>query len=258
MTYDLIKLERNGAITTLVMNRPTLHNAFNPQLITEMTTALHELAVDDTVRLLVLTGAGGSFSAGGDIAWMQESIHYSAERNQADAAGLDAMFEALNTMPKPVLGRVNGAALGGGVGLVACCDLVVAVETAHFGFTEVKLGLLPAVIAQYVVPKIGLSHSRALFVAGERFSAERAYEIGLIHAITSAEELDSSVQSLAKRMLTGGPQAIAAAKRLVGAMWEMERSTAKQYAIEAIAAARTSAEGQEGLQAFLAKRRPQW
>ena len=258
MSYEFILLERAGPITTLVMNRPALHNAFNPQLIAELTSALGALAADPAVRLIVLTGAGASFSAGGDIAWMQASMDYSDEQNLADAAGLDAMFEALNGMPKPVIGRVNGAALGGGVGLVACCDLVVAVEEARFGFSEVKLGLLPAVIAQYVVPKIGVSHSRALFVAGERFSAERAYEIGLIHAITSADELDASVASLAERILTGGPQAIAAAKRLVAAMWEQERAAAKQYAIQAIAAARTSAEGQEGLRAFLAKRRPQW
>ncbi|HYF65420.1 MAG TPA: enoyl-CoA hydratase-related protein, partial [Herpetosiphonaceae bacterium] len=239
MSYEFIRLERAGPITTLVMNRPAIHNAFNPQLIAELTAALAELAADQATRLIVLTGAGPSFSAGGDIGWMQESMNYSDEQNLADAAGLDAMFEALNGMPKPVLGRVNGAALGGGVGLVACCDLVVAVEEARFGFTEVKLGLLPAVIAQYVVPKIGVSHSRALFVAGERFSAERAYEIGLIHAITSAEELDATVASLAERILTGGPQAIAAAKRLVAAMWERERADAKQYAIQAIAAART-------------------
>jgi methylglutaconyl-CoA hydratase len=258
MTYEFIQLERNGPICTLLMNRPDLHNAFNPQLIGEMTTAIQALASDDDVRVVVLTGAGASFSAGGDISWMQASQHYTNDQNLADARGLDAMFEALNSLPKPVIGRINGAALGGGVGLVACCDLAVAVEEARFGFTEVKLGLLPAVIAQYVVPKIGVSHSRALFVSGERFTSERAFEIGLIHAITSVEELDATVQSLAQRVLSGGPQAMGAAKRLVAAMWDLDRDAAKQYAIEAIAQARTSAEGQEGLAAFLTKRRPQW
>ncbi len=258
MSYEFIRLETQGPICTLVMNRPDLHNAFNPQLISEMTTALHALASDAQVRVVVLTGAGPSFSAGGDISWMQASQGYTNDQNLADARGLDAMFEALNSLPKPVIGRINGAALGGGVGLVACCDLAVAVEEARFGFTEVKLGLLPAVIAQYVVPKIGVSHSRALFVSGERFTSERAFEIGLIHAITSAEELDATVQSLAQRVLSGGPQAMGAAKRLVSAMWELEREAARTYAIEAIAQARTSAEGQEGLAAFLTKRRPQW
>jgi methylglutaconyl-CoA hydratase len=258
MTYEFIQLEKTGPVSTLLMNRPDLHNAFNPQFIREMTSAIHELAGDDSVRVVVLTGAGASFSAGGDISWMQASQQYTNDQNLADARGLDAMFEALNSLPKPLIGRINGAALGGGVGLVACCDLAVAVEEARFGFTEVKLGLLPAVIAQYVVPKIGVSHSRALFVSGERFTSERAFEIGLIHAITSAEELDATVKALAQRMLSGGPQAMGAAKRLVAAMWDLERDAAKQYAIEAIAQARTSAEGQEGLAAFLTKRRPQW
>ena len=258
MRYEFIELVSNGPICTLVMNRPAVHNAFNPQFIGEMTAALHALAGDDRVRVLVLTGAGPSFSAGGDLAWMQASQQYTNDRNLADARELDAMFEALNTLPKPVIGRINGAALGGGAGLVACCDLAVAVEEARFGFTEVKLGLLPAVIAQYVVPKIGVSHSRALFVSGERFTSERAFEIGLIHAITDMQELDATVQSLAQRLLSSGPRAVGAAKRLVAAIWDLERSAAKTYAVEAIAQARTSAEGQEGLAAFLAKRRPDW
>lgn len=258
MPYECIYLQQQGPLATLIMNRPTVHNAFNPQLINEITTAFQAFATDASVRVVVLTGAGSSFSAGGDIGWMQASLHFSHDQNLADARALDAMFDTINTLPKPVIGRINGPALGGGVGLVACCDLAVAVEDARFGFTEVKLGLLPAVIAQYVVPKIGVSHSRALFISGERFTAERAFEISLIHAITSPEDLDSTIQSLAQRMLTGGPQALGAAKRLVAAMWHLEKDAAKQYAIEAIAQARIGAEGQEGLAAFLNKRRPEW
>ena len=254
MPNKTVVLEQHGNIATLKLYRPALHNAFNPQLITELCTHLDRIAHDATIRAVILTGAGSSFSAGGDITWMQATADYTQEQNMADAEALDAMFRTLNTLPQPVIGRINGSALGGGVGLVACCDLAVAVEEAWFGFTEVKLGL----IAQYVVPKIGVSHSRALFISGERFTAERAFDIGLIHAISTTEELDATVDGLVNRILTGGPQAIANAKRLVSAMWELERTAAQQYAIEAIAQARTSPEGQEGLKAFLAKRKPQW
>jgi methylglutaconyl-CoA hydratase len=168
------------------------------------------------------------------------------------------MFEAAWTLPKPLIGRINGVALGGGAGLVACCDLAVAVETARFGFSEVKLGLIPAVIAQYVVPKIGVSHARALFVSGERFSAERAFEIGLAHAVVGADHLDATVATLVTRMLSSGPAAAGAAKRLIDAVWRLERDAARRYVVAAIAEARTGAEGQEGVRAFLAKRKPWW
>ena len=168
------------------------------------------------------------------------------------------MFEAVWTLPKPLIGRIHGAAMGGGVGLVACCDLAVAVDTARFGFSEVKLGLIPAVIAQYVLPKIGVSHARALFVSGERFTAERAFEIGLVHAITSLEDLDATVASLAARLRSSGPVAVGAAKRLIDAVWALDRDAARRYVVEAIAAARTGDEGQEGLRAFLEKRRAAW
>ncbi len=255
---ELVQITRTETVATVTLNRPELHNAFNPQLMQELQAAFTSLGADEAVRVIVLTGAGRSFSAGGDLNWMRETHTYTHEQNVADAAALDGMFQVLDTCPKPVIGRINGAALGGGVGLVACCDLAVAVEEARFGFTEVKLGLIPAVIAQYVVPKIGVSQSRALFVSGERFTAERAFEIGLIHAITSSDELDATVQALAQRMVSSGPAAINAAKQLIRAMWEQEREAARSYAINAIAQARTSAEGQEGMRAFLEKRRPGW
>lgn len=258
MTTSFATLERAGPVATLTLNRPEVRNAFNAQLISDLVTTLEDIANDDSIRVLVLTGAGAAFCAGADLNWMRESLAYSHEQNLADATALDALFDTLNSLPKPVIGRINGPALGGGVGLVACCDLAVAVEEAKFGFSEVKLGIIPAVIAQYVVPKIGVSQSRALFVSGEQFSAERAFEIGLIHAITGAGELDAVIASLCKRMLTSGPRAVGAAKQLIAAVWERERAEAKAFAIEAIAAARTSAEGQEGLSAFLEKRRPGW
>ena len=254
----LVLIEHQPPFATIQLNRPTVHNAFNPQLMTSLREAFETLSADPQIHCLILTGAGSSFSAGGDLSWMQASQAYSEAENLADAAALDAMFELINTCPKPVIGRINGAALGGGVGLVACCDIAIAVEQARFGFTEVKLGLIPAVIAQYVVPKIGVSQSRALFISGERFTAERAFEIGLIHGITTIEDLDQTVTAIAKRTLSSGPTAITAAKHLIRTIWEQERETARQYAIQAIAQARTQPEGQEGIAAFLEKRQPHW
>jgi methylglutaconyl-CoA hydratase len=227
-------------------------------MIGELHDCFTALAIDDSVRVVVLTGAGSSFCAGADLHWMRDSLEWTREQNLADAEALAAMFEAAWTMPKPLLGRINGAALGGGAGLVACCDIAVTSDTARFGFSEVKLGLIPAVIAQYVVPKIGVSHARALFISGERFSAERAFEIGLIHAITGADGLDATVQSLVARLLSSGPVAAGAAKRLVDAVWALERDAARRYAVEAIAEARAGAEGQQGVRAFLEKRKPWW
>jgi methylglutaconyl-CoA hydratase len=167
-------------------------------------------------------------------------------------------MQLLHDLPKPTVARVQGAAYGGGVGLVACCDIAIAVDTARFGFSEVKLGLIPAVISQYVVPKIGVSQARALFVSAERFTAQRAYEIGLVHAVASAEQLDVTVANLVERLLSSGPAALGAAKRLVDAVWTLDREAARRYVLEAIAQARTSAEGQEGIRAFLEKRKPSW
>lgn len=258
MAYSSIALSRAGPVATLTLNRPDLHNAFNAEMIAELRDCFTALADDDSARVVVLAGAGASFCAGADVSWMRASLEWSREQNIADAEALAAMFEAAWSLPKPLIGRVNGAALGGGVGLVACCDLAVAADTARFGFTEVKLGLVPAVIAQYALPKIGLSQARALFVSGERFTAERAFEIGLVHAVTGADDLDATVGSLAERMLSSAPGAIGVAKRVIDAVWSLERDAAHQFVVHAIAAARTSAEGQEGLRAFLEKRKPDW
>jgi methylglutaconyl-CoA hydratase len=256
--YKAIDLRKAGSTATITLNRPDLHNAFDAAMIGELRDSFTALASDEAARVVVLTGAGSSFCAGADLRWMRESLEWTREQNLADAAALAAMFEAAWSLPKPLIGRINGAALGGGVGLVACCDIAVAVETARIGFSEVKLGLIPAVIAQYVVPKIGVSQARALFVSGERFSAERAFEIGLVHAITGADGLDATVQALVARMLSSGPAAAGAAKRLVDMVWALERDAARRYVVEAIADARTGPEGQEGVRAFLEKRKPFW
>lgn len=256
--YQFIRLERTDAIATLALARPELHNAFHAPMIAELHDCFTALASDTSVRVVVLTGAGASFCAGGDLQWMRASLEWSYEQNIADAEALADMFESAWTLPQPLIGRINGPALGGGVGLVACCDIAVTVEAARFGFSEVKLGLLPAVIAQYVLPKIGPSHARALFVSGERFTAERAFEIGLVHAITAAEGLDETVSRIARRMLSSAPEAAAAAKRLIDVVWSLDRAAARRYALDALAQARTGAEGQEGMRAFLEKRSPGW
>ncbi len=253
-----IQLSHDGPVATLTLARPDVHNAFNAEMVATLRACFAVLADDPDVRVVVLTGAGASFCAGADLTWMRASLAWSHEQNIADAEALAAMFAAAWELPKPLIGRINGAALGGGVGLVACCDIAVAVETAQFGFSEVRLGLIPAVIAQYVVPKIGVSQARALFVSGERFDAARALQIGLVHAVVDAAGLDPAVGKITAGLLANGPAAMAAAKRLVDAVWTLERAAARRYLVEAIAAARTSPEGQEGLRAFLEKRRPSW
>lgn len=258
MTYRFITLSRDGPVVTLTLARPELHNAFNAEMIAELRDCFTALAGDAAARAVVLTGAGPSFCAGADLNWMRASLDWSRAQNTADAEALAAMFEAAWSLPQPLIGRVNGAAMGGGVGLVACCDIAVTVDAARFAFSEVKLGLIPAVIAQYVVPKIGLSQARALFVSGERFTAARAFEIGLVHAVVDAESLDATVGGLAERVLSSGPAAAGAAKRLIDAVWSLERDAARRYVVEAIAEARTGPEGQEGIRAFLEKRKPEW
>jgi methylglutaconyl-CoA hydratase len=189
---------------------------------------------------------------------MRASLDYSREENLADATRLDAMFDALNSLPCAVVGRVHGAALGGGVGLAACCDLVVAADDASFGFTEARLGLLPAVIARYVLPKIGAGHARALFVSGRRFTANHALAIGLVHEVVPAAELDTAADRAVAELLRCGPEAVAACKTLVRAVSTLAPEAARAYVVEAIAAARSGPEGQEGLRAFLEKRAPAW
>ena len=255
---NLVLIERNGPLATVILNRPEVHNAFNAQLIAELHTACTALRSETGLRAVVLRGAGASFCAGADLHWMRESLDYTHAENLADAARLDAMFEALNELPVAVIGRVHGAALGGGVGLAACCDVVVAAEEASFGFTEARLGLLPAVIARYVMPKIGPGHARALFVTARRFSAQQALALGLAHEVTPAAELDAAVERVIEAVLACGPRAVASSKALVSAVATLPPAEAREYVIGAIAAARTGAEGQEGLRAFLEKRRPAW
>lgn len=249
---------RDGPVEYLTLNRPDARNAFNEDVIAEL-TAWAAMAHDDRdLRVVVLNGAGKVFSAGADANWMAKMADYSREENVRDATRMAEMFFALNTLPAAVIGRIHGAALGGGSGLTAICDIAVAEDAAIFGFTETKLGILPAVISPYVLPKIGVSAARELFLTGMRFPASRAREIGLVHAVVPAPELDSKVQAYVSELLSASPSAVTAAKALIPNVAGHSPSGAMAMTAAAIAAQRVSSEGQEGLRAFLEKRRPRW
>ena len=253
---ETLDIRRDGDVVTIELNRPDVRNAFNDQVVLELTEAFNGLGED--VRAVVLTGAGKSFCAGADLNWMKKSAQYSEQENAADAATMVALFDAVNRWPGPVIGRINGAALGGGVGLVSCCDIVVASDRAKFGLTEVRLGLVPAVISPFVIDKIGQAKARRYFMTGEIFDAHVAQGLGLVDVVVQLEELDGAVAALVDQILQNGPKAVAESKKLVFEVVERERSDALDYAVSTIARLRVSEEGQEGLGAFLEKRKPSW
>ena len=260
MTADRLLVERRAdGSAWITLNRPEVHNAFDDRLIAELTAALSSLASDDAVRALVLTGSGRSFSAGADLNWMRRCATYGEAENLSDARALAALMATLDQLPKPTIARVNGAALGGGTGLVACCDIAIASADAKFGTTEVRLGLIPAVIGPYVVAAIGVRQARRLVLTGERISAVEAARLGLVHEVVEAEQLDGAVAKLLDDVLKGGPAALAAAKRLVRdlAGRPIEPGLIDDTA-QRIAALRATPEGREGVAAFLDKRRPAW
>ena len=257
-THITVDHSLQGRIATITMQRPEVHNAFNTSLIQDLQSAFTQLSQDNNLHAIILTGAGKSFSAGADIQMMQEAITSSADENVQDALRLADLLQTIDTFPCPVVARVHGAAMGGGVGLVAVCDMALAASHARFAFSEVKLGIAPAVISPYVLRKIGVSHARALFTTGERFSAQRAYEIGLVHTVVPAEQLDEAVERTIQELLSSAPQALRTCKRLAQQVGTMENTEALLYTAETIARLRTSAEGQEGLHAFLEKRQPNW
>lgn len=256
-----IDLQRRGSSAWLILNRPEVHNAFDAGLIAALVEALDALAGDDTVRALVLTGQGSTFSAGADLNWMRGMAKASEAENLDDSLALARLMRTLNFFPKPTIARVNGSAYGGGVGLVACCDIAIGVEGAKFSLSEAKLGLVPAVISPYVVAAIGARQARKLFQTAEVFEAPEAARIGLLHRCVPAAELDEAVERELHWLGKGGPMAQAEAKALALRMGGMTREEAER--IDAgnarlIARLRVSPEGQEGLSAFLDKRAPRW
>jgi methylglutaconyl-CoA hydratase len=256
--YEHLRRTDEGPVATVVLARPGSHNALNPALIEEVTRCFEELAVEDSVRAVVLTGEGQSFCAGADIGYMRDTAGFSYEENIEDARRLATMFRTVDECPKPVVAKVAGAVIGGGAGLVAAADVAVAAEGTRFAFSEVRLGIAPATIAPFVVRKIGYSQARALFLTGERFSAGRAREMGLVHEVALGGDLDAAAEDIVARLLQGGPLAQAAIKELLRQVEATEPMEALGLMTNRIAELRIGEEAQEGLGAFLRKREPRW
>jgi methylglutaconyl-CoA hydratase len=260
MSESGILLERasDPRIARLILNRPARRNAIDGELVALLQRAVRELAGDATTRVIEISGAGKTFCAGADIDWMKKVSGFTMQENLRDSAELASLFRAFDELPKPIVARVQGAALGGGTGLVAVCDVVVAAENAIFGTTEVRLGVIPAVISPYLVHKVGESRARAWFVTGERISAEEALQAGLVHRIVPEKELGTAARTILDAILLGGPEAVAEAKHLARAVSAMPLRDATNMAIQRLGERRASAEGREGLAAFLEKRKPSW
>jgi methylglutaconyl-CoA hydratase len=251
----------SGVIARVTLARPDVHNAFNAELIGELRSTFRKLSDEpaDKLRGVVLAGDDPSFCAGADVTWMRASLGLSKEQNEQDAMVMAEMFDAIDRCPAPVIARVQGAALGGGMGLCAVSDLVIAEAGAKFGFTETRLGILPAVISPFVIAKIGETHARALFPSGRRFDASRALRIGLVHEVVEGEgALDAAVDTAVSDLLAAGPTAARAAKAVIREVRGLPHESTRWHTARRIAGQRTSPEGQEGLRAFLEKREPGW
>jgi len=258
---DPLRVERSGPVARVALARPDIRNAFNAELIAALTGAFAALAAEppEMLRIVVLAGEGSVFCAGADVAWLRAAADMDVAANEADAGRLATMLETIDTCPVPVVARVQGAALGGGMGLCAVSDIVLSTADATFGFTETRLGILPAVIGPYAVAKIGESQARALFLPGSRFEAMRAQAIGLVHEVVPDEAaLDQRLGELVDEILAAGPIAVREAKALIRRLRGQPTAQARALTVAAIARQRTSAEGQEGLSAFLDKRDPAW
>jgi methylglutaconyl-CoA hydratase len=255
----MLKLDIHKNVAFVVLDRPEIHNAFNDELVKQVTDAFTDLGRRPDVRVIVLAGNGKSFCAGADLNWMKRMVRYTHDENLADARAVGRMYLAIAKCPKPVIARVHGAALGGGAGLVAACDIGVALESVQFGFTEVKLGIIPAIISPFVILRVGPSRAREFFITGERFLAPVAMSIGLIqHVVSHEPALDALIESKISQILTSAPAAIAAAKELIFGVAARNLESSLDFAAEAIAQARAGTEGQAGMQAFLDRQKPPW
>jgi methylglutaconyl-CoA hydratase len=251
------RVER-GVVARVTLDRPAVHNAFDDRLIAALTETLAGLARDPAVRLIVLTGEGRSFSAGADLEWMRRMATADSHANRADARRLELLLHTLDELPKPTVALVNGPAFGGGVGLIAACDIAIAVETAVFALTEVRLGLVPAVVSPYVRRAIGERACRRYFLTAERFNATTARDLGLVHLVAAAADLDQALGQITEQLLMGGPEAQAEGKALLPLCRQLDGSLLAEATAASIAARRASAEGREGIMAFLDKRKPAW
>jgi methylglutaconyl-CoA hydratase len=255
MAYKTLLVDEADGVISVTLNRPEVHNAFNDELIAEAIELFSGIGRRDA-RAVVLGGSGPNFCAGADLHWMSRMVHYTRDENVRDSSNLARMYATINECSLPVIGRIQGAAIGGGVGLVAVCDMAICSRDAKFGLAEVKLGILPAVISPYMIAKIGESHARALFFTGERFDPERALRIGLVHRV--ADDLDAAVEETIAQLKTSGPQAVRECKKLIAHVASHQVIDAIPYTIEAIASRRVSDEGQAGMHAFLKKEKAPW
>jgi methylglutaconyl-CoA hydratase len=257
--YKTLLVDESEGIVFVTLNRPDVHNAFNDELIGEAIDLFGSIGAKASARAIVLRSGGANFCAGADLNWMSRMVSYTRDENIRDSSQLAKMFAIMNECPVPIIGRVQGAAIGGGVGLVAVCDIAIATRDSKFGLSEVKLGIVPAVISPYVIAKIGESHSRALFMTGERFDAERALRIGLVHRVVDdVASLDAAVNDALSQLMSSGPEAVRACKKLIAYVATHPLEDAIPYTIEAIAERRVSEEGQQGMGAFLRKEKAPW
>jgi methylglutaconyl-CoA hydratase len=254
-----VEVKQDGSVLTIALNRPETHNAMTPDMIQSLITIFRELPEREDVHVVVLTGNGRSFCAGADLNYMRAAADYDFADNVNDGEVIFDLMQSINECPKPVVGRVMGAIIGGGMGLVSCCDIVVAAERATFGFSEVRLGILPAVISPFVLAKIGMSNGRQLFLTGERFNAPQALACGLVHHVVPEDELDAKVTERVQQLLQAAPGAQAAGKKLFQFLGTSPtQDEIRAYTANLIANRRASDEGKEGMSAFLQKRPPHW
>jgi methylglutaconyl-CoA hydratase len=256
--FQTIKLEIRDKIARVILNRPEVRNAFNADMISEVADAFRKINEAKDVRVVLLTGEGKAFCAGADLNWMKGVINYTYEENLKDSQNLSDMFELMFNCPYPTIARVNGPAIGGGTGMVAVCDIVIASDNAVFSLSEVKLGLVPACISPYVIRRMGDKNCREYFLTGERLTADKAHAAGLVNRAVPEAKLDDEVNQLIKQLISSGPNALARCKKLLAEVPRLPQKEAGKYTAEVITKLRMSDEGQEGMKAFFEKRKPNW
>jgi len=258
MVYETIEITKKENIVTVTLNRPDVHNAMNELLMNELTKCFKDLSKDKDVRCIILTGNGKSFCAGADLNWMKSMVSYSKEENIKDSRLLLDLYETIHSCPKPVIGKINGHAFGGGLGLIAVCDITITIPERKFAFSETNLGIIPSVISTYIAPRMKKADMRRFFITAERFNSETAHTIGLIDYVVPSEEFDEKIDECIQLVSSSGPVAVGEVKNLIINLSTMDDESYKEFTVEKISELRISKEGQEGINAFLEKRKPSW